>query len=66
MINNDKGYACALSILTSNFDLVHIYNLLSNLSKESDQVVVREDITENVIKERSIKDNVPPNRKREH
>lgn len=63
-INDDKGYDCALSIFTSDSDSVRIYNSHSNFHKESQQAVVREDITSNIIKERSIKENVLSNRKR--
>ena len=49
-INDDKGYTFALSILTSDSDSVRIYKSQSNFNKESEQAVVRGNITDNVIK----------------
>ena len=65
-INDDKGYVCDLRILTSDSDTALIHHPWSNSDKESEQTVVREDITDKVIKERSIKENVSSNRKREN
>ena len=65
-INDDKGYVCDLRILTSDSDTALIHHPRSNSDKESEQAVVREDITDKVIKERIIKENVSSNRKREN
>ena len=65
-INDVKGYTCDLSIFTSDSDKVRIHNYRSNIGKQSEQAVVRENITGKVIKERNVKENVPSNRKGEY
>ena len=60
-INDDKSYAYDLSILTSDSDKVRIHHPRSNFDKESEQAIVRKDITGKVIKDRSIEENFPSN-----
>ena len=39
-INDDKDYACGLSILTSDSDTVHNHHPRSNFDIESEQAVI--------------------------